>query len=243
MRRTLRAAVVVVLMSGTLIATQASPASASTLIQPGDRMIVADTTAIGSCTLGFVYDGVGALAGNVYVGTAAHCVTHVGQDVRLLYSPHVVFGDVAVIGNLGSSATDWALIQVRSEYVPDVSPAMKGHPQFPTGVTSPEQTNVGDPIQLNDLLFVFKPWVPLTYDDSEIYRVGGTLSMPPSVLPFDSGGPLVHVPTGRALGQVSQGLNCSLPSLVCEEYEGPTVEGILAKASAAGFPVALATVQ
>ena len=46
----------------------------------------------------------------------------------------------------------------------------------------------------------------------------------------DSGGPLVHVRTGKALGIVSR-----LCAGACSE-EGPTVQGILAKAAAAGFP-------
>ena len=52
----------------------------------------------------------------------------------------------------------------------------------------------------------------------------------------DSGGPLVHVASGKAYGIVSR-----LCIGVCEE-EGPTVEGLLAKAAARGFTVTLRTV-
>ena len=46
----------------------------------------------------------------------------------------------------------------------------------------------------------------------------------------------MHVKTGKALGIVSR-----LCAGACSE-EGPTVQGILAKAAARGFPVTLRTV-
>lgn len=52
----------------------------------------------------------------------------------------------------------------------------------------------------------------------------------------DSGGPLVHIPPGKAYGIVSR-----LCVGICEE-EGPTVEGLLAKAAARRFTVTLRTV-
>jgi hypothetical protein len=52
----------------------------------------------------------------------------------------------------------------------------------------------------------------------------------------DSGGPLVHRRTGKALGIVSR-----LCIGACTE-EGPTVQGILAKAASRGFTVTLKTV-
>jgi hypothetical protein len=70
----------------------------------------------------------------------------------------------------------------------------------------------------------------LTYDDAETFGVVGPL------IHGDSGGPLVHIPTGKALGSET-GLCVGL----CTD-EGPTVQGILAKAAAAGFPVELRTV-
>jgi hypothetical protein len=68
------------------------------------------------------------------------------------------------------------------------------------------------------------------FDDNELYDVTGPIHW------GDSGGPLVHVRTGKALGIVSR-----LCAGACSE-EGPTVQGILAKAAAAGFPVTLRTV-
>jgi hypothetical protein len=54
----------------------------------------------------------------------------------------------------------------------------------------------------------------------------------------DSGGPLVHIPTGKALGLVSR-LCLGRP---CYD-EGPSIEGILARAAARGFTLAIRTVD
>jgi hypothetical protein len=69
----------------------------------------------------------------------------------------------------------------------------------------------------------------LTADDDEAYSALATLIF------GDSGGPLAHVPTGKALGTVSR-----LCIGLCQA-EGPTVQGIVAKAAAQGFTVRLRT--
>ena len=202
----------------------AAPAAASH-IQPGAY----HETDVGACTLNFVYDG----SGGPYMGTAAHCVERIGDDVR--DESGAVFGDVAAIGDADVTAADWALIRVRPEFVGHVNPSVKGHPQYPTGVTTASETSVGDQVQLSGYGVGFGTVPPtreqrrgsLTFDDSETHQVLATLIF------GDSGGPLVHVPTGQALGIVSR-----LCVGLCEE-EGPTVEGILAKAAAAGFPVSV----
>jgi hypothetical protein len=52
----------------------------------------------------------------------------------------------------------------------------------------------------------------------------------------DSGGPLVHIETGKALGIVSE-----LCVGTCSE-QGPTVQGLIAKAASRGYSVTLRTV-
>ncbi len=69
------------------------------------------------------------------------------------------------------------------------------------------------------------------YDDANYDTVTGPIHW------GDSGGPLVHRRTGKALGIVSR-----LCVGLCEE-EGPTVEGLLAKAAARGFTVQVRTVS
>jgi len=197
-------------------------------IQPGAY----HETDAGACTLNFIYDG----GGKVYAGTAAHCVSAIGQDVR--DEDGVVFGDVAFIGDEDATETDYAFIEIRASALSRVSPAVKGWPSYPTGATTSSQTAVGDQVVSSGYGLVFsllaltreqRPAL-LTFDDAEIQTVLGALIF------GDSGGPLIHKPTGRALGIVSR-----LCIGLCEE-EGPTVEGLLAKAAARGFSVTLRTV-
>jgi hypothetical protein len=202
--------------------------SSAWAIQPGDYQ----ETDAGACTLSFVYDG----GGKTYMGTAAHCVESVGQDVRLLDGR--TFGDVAFIGNQDVTQEDYAFIEVRPEFLAEVDPSVKGSPGLPSGsFTTPPETARGDLIQLSGYGLGFGATQPtrerrqavMGFDDAELYDVTGPLIF------GDSGGPLVHLKTGKALGIVSR-----LCIGVCTE-EGPTVQGILAKAAARGFSVTLRT--
>ncbi len=213
--------------------TSVAPAAAQDPIQPGDYM----ETGGSACTLNFVYDGTGAQAGKTYMGTAAHCVSKVGDDVAL--DDGTVFGDVALIGDENATAPDYAFIEVRPAFVGRLSPALKGHPTIPRGgYTTASETSVGDQIQQSgyglgaNVTGVTREQrrSVLTYDDSEIHTILGY-----SIF-GDSGGPYVHLPTGKAFGIVSR-----LCIGLCEE-EGPTVEGLLAKAAARGFTVQVRTV-
>lgn len=240
----------VVLALSVVFVALPGPASALTPIQPGSRMSIVDLDgerrAIGSCSLGYVFDGRGDLAGKVYISTAAHCATDVGDDVMLLETGEV-FGDYAAIGDLRTSPClddaslacpdDWALIEVRPEYRDRVSAAFKGYPQYPTGYTNPGQTKEDDPIRQTDWPYGGVPRQATMVNDTDAaYVISGP------VIPFDSGGPLAHIDSGEALGLVSRGHNCQLPSLSCQTYSGPTVQGILARAADAGFAVKLRTV-
>ncbi len=231
--RVFRSLLVVALAAVGISAMPAPPASAAVTIQPGTFI----ETSIGLCTTNFVYNGTGGKAGITYIGTAAHCVDKVGQDVALADTGEV-FGDVAALGNEDADNTDWALIQIRTAFLPRVSPAMKGSPQYPTGVTTSTQTLTGDAVQLSGYGVGFSTTSPtrerrigtLSFDDPEIHGVVAPLIF------GDSGGPLVHIPTGRALGLVSR-----LCVGTCTEI-GPTIEGVLAKAAAKGFTVTVRTV-
>ena len=216
----------------TAFATSAAPAAAQDPIQPGDYM----ETGGSACTLNFVYDGTGAQAGKTYLGTAAHCVSKVGDDVAL--EDGTVFGDVALIGDENATAPDYAFVEVRPAFVSRVSPALKGHPTLPRGgYTRAADTAVGDRIQQSgygigaNFTAVTREQRQsvLTYDNNEMHRILGY-----SIF-GDSGGPYVHLPTGKAFGIVSR-----LCVGLCEE-EGPTVEGLLAKAAARGFTVQIRT--
>ena len=212
----------------------AAPAAAQDPIQPGDYM----ETGGSACTLNFVYDGTGGQAGRTFMGTAAHCVSKVGDDVAL--EDGTVFGDVALIGDADATAPDYAFIEVRPAFLGRVSPALKGHPTLPRGgYTRASETAVGDQIQQSgygigaNLTNVTREQrrSVLTYDDAEMHQIVGF-----SIF-GDSGGPYVHLRTGKAFGIVSRACLD-----ICQE-EGPTVEGLLAKAAARGFTVQVRTVS
>jgi hypothetical protein len=203
-------------------------AQAAVMLQPGAY----HETDAGSCTLNFAYSG----GGKTYLGTAAHCVASIGQSVRDIDGTD--FGKVAFIGDQNVTQWDFAFIAVDPEDLGRVSPAVKGHPSFPKGSTVPADTLAGDAIQLSGYGLGYGT-TPATQegrqalmgsDDAELYDVTGPIHW------GDSGGPLVHVKTGKALGIVSR-----LCAGACSE-EGPTVQGILAKAASRGFPVTLLTV-
>lgn len=216
----------------------AAPLPVGPAIQPGVRIAIVDlegpVQAIGACTGGFLFDGVGARAGTTYMGTAAHCVRELGQDVSLAATGEI-FGDVAWMGD--ASTYDIALIGIRPEYAPRLEAGMLGHEQFPTAVARPGHTKDGDAVLVNDLVVVPKPQGVLLSDDAREYVIDAR------VIPFDSGGPVVHVDSGGALGVVSRGHDCTFGPFDCASYSGPTVHGSLEAYELAGFPVRLRTVQ
>jgi hypothetical protein len=203
-------------------------ASAATTLQPGAY----HDTAAGSCTLNFAYSG----GGGTLLGTAAHCVSTIGESVYDIDG--VDFGKVAFIGDANTTNRDYAFIKVDPEDVGRVSAAVKGYPQYPKGSTVPTDTATGDSIQLSGYGLGYGTTKTtqegrsaiMGYDDAQIYDVSGPIHW------GDSGGPLVHKGTGKALGIVSR-----LCFGLCSE-EGPTVQGILSDAAAHGYPVTLRTV-
>jgi hypothetical protein len=217
-------------VAATIVVAAALPgtAAAAGTLQPGAY----HETDAGSCTMNFVYDG----GGKTYMGTAAHCVERIGQPVQDIDGE--TFGTVAFIGDANTTEGDFAFIEVQPEDLGRVSPAVKGHPSFPRGSTTPPETTTGDAIQLSGYGLGYGTSKPtqeqrqavMGFDDTELYTVSGPIHW------GDSGGPLVHIRSGKALGIVSR-----LCVGTCSE-EGPTVQGILAKAAAAGFPVTLRTV-
>jgi hypothetical protein len=207
----------------------AGVAQAAQTLQPGAYHESDD----GSCTLNFVY----TRGTDTLLGTAAHCVpAGVGTRVRDLDG--VEFGTVSFMGDENVTEWDFAFIKVDPEDVGRVSPAVKGYPQYPKGFTTPGETRTGDVVQASGYGLGFGTTRPtqeqrkaiLSYDDAELHTLTGPIIF------GDSGGPFVHVRTGKALGIVSR-----LCIGVCSE-EGPTVQGLLDKAASRGYAVTLRTV-
>ncbi|MDV6012898.1 hypothetical protein [Haloechinothrix sp. LS1_15] len=233
------------IVAGTALSTIAlTPAQAGAqdqVIQPGSSI----TTGSGYCTLNWIYDGTGAQAGNVYGGTAAHCVDEVGQRISLATSSlgesELEFGEVAFMAD----DLDYAFIEIDDEYTGIVDPAMKGHPQIPTGVSTTDSAQVGDLIQfsghgvgfhLTSLTREQRVGV-LGYNDGTQHYVNGL------VTPGDSGGPVANLSDGgTALGLVNT-LGVGVADLPYVGEGGISLEGMFADAADSGFTVTLRTVE
>src|SRR3712207_5646490 len=108
-------------------AAAAPAASAAVTLQPGAY----HENGTSPCTMNFAYAG----NGKTYLGTAAHCVGRVGEVAYDIEG--VPFGKVAFIGDENSTEWDFAFIEVDAEDVGRVSAAVKGHPAYPKGSTTP----------------------------------------------------------------------------------------------------------
>lgn len=231
----------ILVLSLTLVAVlalqPATHAGNTGLIQPG---VDVDE----SCTLNFVYDGVEHLEGRVYIGVAAHCYETLGTVVST--ADHPDFGELAFIGDDSQTATDYAFIEVYPAFHEFVSAQVKGHAGAPSLVATPDATVRGDTIRFSGSGVVFE----LTEQTQEerfgilwTHTTEEWLAYGP-VTPGDSGGPVIH-DSGAALGIVTQlttsAACCDDPTAVVGA-QGPSVQGLLDKAAASGFPVTLRTV-
>lgn len=214
-------------------------------IQPG--MLVANPTG-SHCTGGFVFDGVGELAGKHYLGLAAHCVDDkLGGPVA--DADGDVFGRVALTTwPYDSYADDYAFVEIDPAFYPRVDPALAGHPGVPTGLLPAGGGAVGDRVQFSGWGFVTEgktftreqrvAFLKSTSD--RLWFAWGIVSN------TDSGGPVVHLPTGGALGSVSN-YCVPLPTEHAEGFEpgctawGPTIAGIVGAAAKRGFTVEVRT--
>ena len=237
-----RISLALVALATSSVAFVATPAHAVYTVQPGSS-IESDGS---YCTLNWIYTGTGAgNLGTVYGGTAAHCVTSVGQAVYLatgsLGVRLVKIGNVAFI----SGALDYALIGLDTATVA-VSPAMKGHPEIPTGVSTASSSQLGDLIQFSGNGVGFHATQPtrelrvgvLAFNDGTQHYVDGPVS------PGDSGGPVADISDGnKALGIVNTlgvAIGGSFGATVGEG--GVSLPGMFADAAANNVPIALRTV-
>jgi hypothetical protein len=240
-RRALLAVVVAAVVGAVTAPAAAAQAPA---IQPG----VAIRTGDHGCTLNWIYDRFTPAAGNgapvhegVYAGTAAHCVDSVGQDTVLLDqqlgNPVLTIGQVAFI----APSLDYAFIRIDQGNAALVNPALKGHPQIPTGMSTTATSATGDVIQFSGNGVGFHPH-QLTQERRQgvLHSNDGTEheAFGP-VTPGDSGGPVADVTDGnKALGIVNW-LRLGVPH---SGEAGLSLEGMLADALARGWDLRLRTI-
>jgi hypothetical protein len=229
-------------LAGVLLATissliAAAPTMAAPVIQPGSSLKFGNSY----CTANWVYDG----AGGPYIGAAGHCAEEgVGQQVDLstasLGSSIERIGTVAYISN----AFDYLLVRLDAGVLSQLSPAMAGHPNIPTGVSTPATAKQGDIIQFSGHGVVFD-FTTVTqqqrigifnfFDSGDQYVIG-------PVTPGDSGGPVADVTDGnKAVGIVDTVGVSVTPEGVNVGEAGVAVYALLQDAAAHGFPISLRT--
>jgi hypothetical protein len=206
------------------------------VIQPGDALTVGNGQRI--CTYNFVFDG----SDDVYIGTAAHCV-YDGQTVGTEGFP--TMGTVVHDGG----GVDFALVDVDDELEHRVQAGVKGHPSAPLGVAERADTDRGDLHYVSGYGTGFQG-DETTRENRWGLQLAHGSSGYQSVTPFspgDSGGPVVHAPTGQALGvagyiQACVGLTvdtgCTVPPV---RVGGPTIDASLNVLADHGFDVTLRT--
>lgn len=241
----------VALTATLLLATAPVSAEAEDPIQPGDPLIGSDGEPF--CTLSFVYDS--ATDASVYMSTAAHCVS---EDDVVSTENHPDFGTVEFVADAGNVTSDYALIRVHGDAIEHVDGAVRGYPDMPTGVATPEDTSLGDRtpmsgwgIATNQTATTRENRTGLLVDHTDaLVRLEGPVTN------GDSGGPWMHE-SGLALGIASQitatfgtsNEDVQTPvgtvgAPVADAYagdQGPTVQGILDGASQAGYELAIRT--
>jgi hypothetical protein len=231
------------LVTGVILAALALPATASAQsIQPGESI-----ESEGSfCTLAWIFDG----GGNTYASTAAHCVSGVGAEVNLadasLGDPIERIGQVAFMGNADQPGRDYAFIQIDAEDLGQVNPALKGHPEFPTGVS--RNYAKGNVMQFSGNGLGFHVAQPtreqrigvLNFTDGVEHDILG------AVTPGDSGGPVGNATDGNTafgiVNTVGAGVNSDALTVATAGEGGANLDFVLQDAASRGFSVTLRTV-
>jgi hypothetical protein len=192
-----------------------------------------------NCTLNFVYDGIGPIAGRVFIGTASHCVEEDGERIKDIDGTE--FGTIALRGwvglgpdEYGDRPTDFALIEVDPEDRGRIDPSMAGHPDLPKGVADADDVAEGDMLQMSGHGTGYNLTQPTREERQAVLTEygGGMFNSMAPVIGGDSGGPLAHIDTGFALGTVS-GMDPGTPGTL----NGPTVQNIIDESARLGFPI------
>lgn len=196
----------------------------------------------GYCTFNWVYTSPN---GTAYVGTAAHCTDGPGEELHLGDGDRgtgPMVGTVVFDSDNASEAPDvmdFTLVRLADGWIGRTHPAMIGW-DGPTGVLTADDASTGDRIGVHGHGLVFhqteatqdRPGV-LTSMDEQTYEIQS---------PFifgDSGGPVIHAETGRALGVVSGAtFGVQVPPYT---NVGPTVDFVLRTLHELGWDVEMAT--
>lgn len=220
-----------------LVTTKPNFGDESSPIRPGASMRhpVGDTADY--CTLNFVFYDPKELNPPVYIGTAGHCTSKTGERIRL--SSGQTVGTVVYDSDKAGSDVDFSLIRIDAAMVSKTNPKVLGW-GGPRGVASRSGLKTGDQVDMHGYGMVLggqestrSRWGILTGWTSKEY----TADIP--AVNGDSGAPLLHHRSGRALGIISRYGVFSIPP---STDAGPLMSWIFAAIDEAGFSnVVLAT--
>ena len=216
----MRRSIIPALLVACVLAVPPAAPAAELPIQPGAQV----SSSVGLCTLNFVFTDARE---RMFIGTAGHCVDTVGDRVA---SPAAgAFG--TVVYRVMEDTDDFALIRVDRAKRQFVSAEVRAF-GVPTGYTRARETSTGDLLQLHgfgmllgDISLTRTRTGILAADDRREY-----FAELPAIF-GDSGGPVVHVATGKALGVVS-GIGVTIPP---STLLGTTVQRIMRLLDRAGF--------
>lgn len=209
-------------------------------VRPGDRMVIGNA----SCTVSFLFDGQGGKAGEVYFSTAAHCVGSVGQNVQINgINNFAVVEWIHPDWDGQDAEVDMALLRVHDDNLDEVQADVRGHDGSPTGVATLSDTGLGDLVQFSGHGTGFGVH-PLTREErvGVLWSDAGNIYQVEAPIVFgDSGGPVLHEPTGKAIGIVSQIVVgcCTGPGAW---VQGPNIHHVIDEATDNGFEIELRTV-
>lgn len=208
-------------------------------------MLVRTEQSTGGCTANFIYDGLGPVAGRTFIGMASHCFAeNEPPGTTVLDRDRVPFGRLVVKTRpLRSVREDWALIEISPHRLADVDASVRGNPKAPTGVADVDDVAIGDEVRVSgwgSFMYLYPELQQnragrVTNWDSDVYEIVAP------VLFGDSGGGLIHVSSGKALGLVSAWCTPTnystdhLP-LACTVY-GPTIRFVEEAAAERGYPI------
>lgn len=198
-----------------------------------------EDSAISHCTGGWIVRD--ATNATVYQLTAGHCYFDTGDNVVKIGGQRI--GTVRAHEYLENATSDWALVEIDPSARHLVSPSLK-HWGGPIGLVEPNAPALGNPLCWygNGDIFV---------DDAIRHRCGrlrGFQSVPwvwwasGTVFPGDSGAPVIHIPSGGALGILQKSFGPYLAgTTVCQALERAqeAIEGHLGLVSAPLNPAAL----
>jgi hypothetical protein len=195
-------------------------AAADLPIQPGAEV----SSAAGFCTLNFVFAGA---HGRRYIGTAGHCVDGVGDRVSTADTGE--FG--TVVYRILDDDDDFSLIRIDANKRGKVNPEVRAF-GLPVGYARASEAQAGDLLQLTGYGLGFsinaatrtRPGILMSQDSHQYF------AELPAIF-GDSGGPVVNVSTGQALGVVS-GIAPTIPP---STLYGSTVERVLKLLHSSGF--------